>query len=80
MSNLYLVKLKRYNEAKIWLDVALSYDKNSNKHLTYFNLGIVHEKRGDWYKAIEVLNKALKIKPDFEKATKNLILLSSRLN
>ena len=76
----YLVKLKKYNEAKIWLDVALSYDKNSNKHLTYFNLGIVHEKRGDWYKAIEVLNKALKIKPDFEKATKNLILLSSKLN
>jgi len=76
----YLVKLKKYYEAKIWLDEALKFDDNVNKHLTYFNLGIIYEKRGDWYKAIEMFNKALKIKPDFDKATKNLILLSARLN
>ncbi len=76
----YLVKQKKYYEAKIWLDEALTFNENINKHLTYFNLGIVHEKIGDWYKSIEMFNNALKIKPDFKKATKNLILLSSRLN
>ncbi len=76
----YLVKLGKYYEAKIWLDEALKFDDNCNKHLTYFNLGIVYEKRGDWYKAIEMFNKTLKIKPDFDRATKNLILLSARLN
>ncbi len=76
----YLVKLKKYYEAKIWLDEALKFDDNKNKHLTYFNLGIIYEKRGDWYEAIRMFSKALEIKPDFHKATKNLVLLSARLN
>jgi len=75
-----LIKLKKYNDAKLWLDLALTFNKNKNKHLTYFNLGIIYEKRGKWYKAIEMFEKALKIKHDFHKAEKNLILLSARLN
>ena len=76
----YLVKMKKYHEAKIWLDVALTFKNNSNRHLTYFNLGIVFEKKGDWYQAINMFDKALMIKPKFSKARKNIMLLSARLN
>ena len=75
-----LIKLKKYQDANLWLELALTFEKNINKHLTYFNLGIIYEKRGKWYKAIEMFEKALKINHDFHKARKNMILLSARLN
>lgn len=76
----YLIKLKKYKDAKIWLDLALSMENNKSKHSTYFNLGIVYEKRGDWYKAIEMFDEALTLQPDFIKARNNLLQLSARLN
>ncbi|MEN8193866.1 MAG: tetratricopeptide repeat protein [Bacteroidota bacterium] len=76
----YLIKLKRYEEAKVWLDTALQFKENKSKHSTYFNLGIIYEKRGDWYKAIKMFNKSFKLKPNFSKAKTNLLLLTARLN
>lgn len=76
----YFIKMKKYNSAKVWLDFALSFDSNKSKHFTYFNLGIIHEKRGEWYQAIEMFDNAIKIKSDFHKAEKKLILLTAKLN
>lgn len=76
----YLIKLKKYNDGKLWLDLALSMGHNKSKHSTYFNLGIIYEKRGEWYKAIEMFDEALRLKPDFIKARNNLLQLSARLN
>ena len=76
----YFIKMKKYKSAKVWLDFALSFDNNKSKHFTYFNLGIIHEKKGEWYKAIEMFDKAIKIKADFSRAENKIIQLTAKLN
>jgi len=76
----YLMKLNKLDEAIIWLDEALNTESYDEKHYTYFNLGKIYERKGLWYEAIIMYDKALEIKPEYLLANRRLILLSARLN
>ncbi|MCK5086841.1 MAG: tetratricopeptide repeat protein [Melioribacteraceae bacterium] len=76
----YLIKLNKLDEAVIWLEEALNAENYDDKHYPYFNLGKIYERKGLWYEAIKMYDKALDYKPDYLLARRKLILLSARLN
>ena len=61
----YLIQLKRYKEAKSWLEKALHAPKYENYCYPNFNLGLVHEVMGYWNTALRYYIKALEQKPDY---------------
>lgn len=64
----YLIQLKRYAEARLWLEKALHAPKYENYCYPYINLGIVHEVMGDWNKALKLYQKALKENENHQEA------------
>ena len=55
-------KLKRYDDSIAICHEILKLDPDYAK--VYFNLGLVYEEQGEWYKAIEQHRKALDLNPD----------------
>jgi len=64
----YLIQLKRYEEAKVWLEKALHAPKYENYAFPYMNLGIIHEVMGDWNKALEFYQKSIEENRDHQDA------------
>ena len=47
----YLIYEKRFDAAIPWLEKAIQLENYTGKHLSYYNLGRVYEKRGMWMHA-----------------------------
>lgn len=65
-----------HDRNEIWADdIALwrdTMEKSPEKVRPYVNLGIAHQERGQLYKAIDYLNEAVRIDPNYGKARYNL--------
>lgn len=76
----YLISLGRDDEAISWFEKALEIKDKDINHLSYFNLGKIFEKKGNWLKALKYFNEAILIDPDYEPAQDEIIRLSTLLN
>lgn len=61
----YLIALGSFEEAIYWLELAIQAKRYDKRHLPYFNLGRVMEKKSEWNEAMGYYEKSLQIKDDF---------------
>ena len=76
----YLINLNRMNEAIIWFEKALATDDYENQHYSYYNLGRIYERKGDWFTAVKYYEDALSVNPDYELAQSALLRLTALMN
>ncbi len=77
---IYLMNLDKLDEALSWLEKAVNFPDNDSKHLSYFNIGKIYDKKGDWLKASKYYNISLLLKPEYEPAQIALIRISTLFN
>lgn len=68
----YLIKLGNYDEALVWLELAIDIKNYQNPEFVHLNIGKVYEIKGLWFDALYEYKRALEIAPEFE-TTKKLI-------
>ena len=76
----YLIRLKRYDEAIIWLQKALNAPKYDNYCYPLLNLGSIFEIRGEWLKAIELYEKSIHENPKYKPSQTALERLQGKFN
>lgn len=76
----YLVSLGREEEAIDWFEKAIEMNNDNSHYSSYYNLGKIYEKKGDWLKAFRHFNKAITIDGNYEPAQNAVIKLSTLLN
>jgi tetratricopeptide (TPR) repeat protein len=76
----YLVKMGREEEAIYWFKKAIELVSEDSCCLSYYQLGKIYEKKGDWLKAIRHFNKAISIDGTYDPAQNAIIKLSTLLN
>lgn len=76
----YLISLGNYEEALYWLETATVSKRYDQKHLPYFNLGRVMEKKGEWNEAEGYYQKSLEYKSNFTPALIAINRLRSWVN
>ena len=62
---IYLMNLNRLDEALSWLEKAASFPDNDSSYLSFFNIGKIYDKKGDWLKASKYYNISLLFKPEY---------------
>ena len=77
---IYLMNLNKPDDALAWFEKAAEISDDNSKHLSYFNMGKIFDKKGDWLKASKFYNKSLLLKPEYEPAQNALIKLFTLLN
>ena len=76
----YLIEKNRLDEAIPWLEKAIEAKRYDSYCFPYYNLGRVWELKGDWPKALECYQSALKDNPDYTLASRALSRLGGLLN
>lgn len=76
----YLMELGRDTEAILWFHQAIRARRYDARCFSLFNLGRIHERRGDWLQAISYYRKAQRANPAYELARLARINLQARLN
>ncbi len=76
----YLIRLKRFDEARQWLEKALQAPKYDNYCYAYFNLGHIYEIKGKWREALKYYKKALTENPDYKAAKTAIDRLRGKFN
>ena len=77
---IYLIELKRIEEAIGWLEKGLDLIDFQSSYYAIYHLGRAYEKKGEWLNAIKYYNESLTANPDFEEAQNAAIKLSTLLN
>jgi Tfp pilus assembly protein PilF len=76
----YLIALNKDEEAVYWLERALDAKEYQPRHFPLYNLGIVYEKKGEWFLALEYYHESLKMKSDFTQAKLAILRITTLLN
>ncbi len=76
----YLIEKGRLDEAIPWLEKATKAVRYESYCFPHLNLGRIWEKKGEWYRAMEEYQKALKHNPDYALAAKALGRIRGMLN
>jgi tetratricopeptide (TPR) repeat protein len=76
----YMVKIGREEGAIYWFNKAIEVVSEDSCCLSYYNLGKIYEKKGDWLKALRHFNKAISIDGTYDPAQNAIIKLSTLLN
>lgn len=76
----YLIEKGRFDEAIPWLEKATHAKRYDSYCFPHYNLGRVWEMKGDWFKAIECYENALKANREYALAFKALNRLRGLLN
>lgn len=76
----YLIEKGRLEEAIPWLEKATQAKRYENYCFPHYNLGRIWEARGDWLKAIECYDNALKSNSNYTLASRALTRLRGLLN
>jgi Tfp pilus assembly protein PilF len=76
----YLMQKGRFEEALPWLQKAKQAPRYEPRHFPYLNSGRIYMAQGDWLKALEEFEQAVKIMPDDRGARQALAELRGRLN
>lgn len=76
----YLVEMGKLDEAVPWFERAMQAPRYDARCYPCYNLGRIHERRGDWQKAIYYYRLALRENPTYDLARSAWMRLQSRLN
>ncbi len=76
----YLICENRFDAAIPWLEKAIQLDSYLEKHLSYYNLGRVYEKKGMWLHARNCYEYSVSLASDYKKANIALHRIYSYLN
>lgn len=76
----YLIYEKRFDAALPWLEKAIQLESYTEKHLPYYNLGRVYEKKGMWLYSKNCYEFSVSLAPDYKKAHKGLNRIYAYLN
>jgi Tfp pilus assembly protein PilF len=76
----YHMKLGNYDEALIWFELALKAKRYDHYEFAHFNLGVLFERKGMWFEAVEEYRKAIEINPDYDPAKRAFLALQGKLN
>jgi len=61
----YLIEMGKLDEALSWLEKAKKAKRYASPHLPYVNAAKVYLLKGELFKALDELNRALRIKPGY---------------
>lgn len=64
----YLIELGRYDEAIPWLRQAIFAKNYDSRHFPHINLARIYMAKGKLYDALEEIEEALKIEPNYKPA------------
>ncbi len=76
----YLIELGRFDEAEPWFKKAMQAGRYDPRHYPHFNLARVYIQRCDYDRAIEQLERAIELAPDYAQAKRELGKLRARNN
>ena len=76
----YLIELGRADEAEAWLERAIRARRYDCHHYPWFNLGRIHEWKGDFALAKQCYARSLRECPNYPLARKALVALIARMN
>jgi Tfp pilus assembly protein PilF len=76
----YLIEKGQLDEAIPWLEKATQAPRYQSYCFPHLNLGRIWEKKGEWYRAMEEYQNALKANPDYALAAKALGRIKGMLN
>jgi tetratricopeptide (TPR) repeat protein len=76
----YLIEKGQLDEAVPWLEKATRATRYQSYCFPHLNLGRIWEKKGEWYRAMEAYEEALKANPEYVLAAKALGRIKGMLN
>jgi Tfp pilus assembly protein PilF len=76
----YFVNLNKYDEAVGWFEKAINAPRYNMRHLPFYNLGKVYEKKGEWVKALRYYKESVKANSKYEPAKEAVIKITTLLN
>lgn len=76
----YFIHQGKYDEAILWLELALKCKRYEAHHFAHLNLGRAFELKGLWFEAIAEYKHALELEPGYELAQKLYYNLQGKMN
>ncbi|GIV54656.1 MAG: hypothetical protein KatS3mg039_1174 [Candidatus Kapaibacterium sp.] len=76
----YLMELRRFDEAESWFEKAIAAPRYATRHYAHYNLGRLYERRGKWIRALHEYYTALMLEPSYHPAALALLNLQAKLN
>ena len=76
----YLIEKGKIDEAIPWLEKATAAKRYDSYCFPHYNLGRIWEKKGDWVRALDFYEQALKDNPEYTLARRALVKLKALLN
>ncbi len=76
----YLMELGRPAEAIPWFEQAIRAPRYTSRGFPHHNLGRVYERQGQWRKAQECYEQALRVQPDYQAAIGAVQRMWARMN
>jgi Tfp pilus assembly protein PilF len=76
----YLIELGRHDEAISWLERAIAAPRYDPRHFPHFNLGRVYFAKGNFSRARQCFQDALRIEPDYTLARRALDKMRHMMN
>ncbi len=76
----YLIETGKLDDAIPWLEKATAAKRYESYCFPYYNLGRIWEQKGDWWKAMEAYQNALRDNPDYTLAKRALSRLQGMIN
>lgn len=76
----YLMELRRFDEAEEWFEKALAAPRYATRHYAHYNLGRLYERRGKWIRALHEYYTALMMESSYHPAALALLNLQAKLN
>ena len=76
----YLIEKGRLDEAVDWLEKATQAKRYESYCYPYYNLGRIWERKGNWFRAYEAYQNALKDNPEYTLAQKAMARIQGMMN
>ena len=76
----YLIEMNRLDDAIPWLEKAILAKRYDSYCFPYLNLGRIWEKRGNYFKAMEAYENALRANPEYALARLSLRRIQAMMN
>jgi tetratricopeptide (TPR) repeat protein len=76
----YLIELDHWEQAQLWLELALNAPRNEHRHYAHYHLGRVHEHFGRYFDALASYRAALAEDASYKRASDTLLALIMKMN
>ena len=76
----YLIEKGKFDEAIPWLEKAIHAKRYESYCYPHYNLGRIYEHKGEWLRALESYQRAIKENPDYSLATRAINRIKAFFN